>query len=254
MNQKPETCGLECANAVEDTIRYQTSGDVAAFIAEPILGEAGIVPLPDGYLSRVKQILDKHGIQLIIDEVQTGFGRTGKLFGVEHHPGVEPDIIAMAKGIAAGFPLGAFIAPAAIADSFRPGEHLSTFGGNPVSCAAALANIQVLQDEKLVEHAAELGQWAMQQLNALKENLPLIGDVRGHGLMIGIELVRNRQTKEPASAEAGKIRAACRDGGVLIGVGGQDGNVLRLQPPLVITKDQLGRAIETMSAAIRQCA
>jgi 4-aminobutyrate aminotransferase-like enzyme len=192
---EPQSCGLACADAVEDTIRFQTSGDVAAFVVEPVLGEGGLIPLPQGYLARVKEILDRYGILLLVDEVQTGFGRTGKLFSIEYQEGIEPDIMTLAKGIADGFPLGAFIAPAAIADSFQPGEHLSTFGGNPVSCAAALANIAVLQEEHLVEHAAELGNWAIGELRKLQERHPLIGDVRGQGLMIGIELVRDRPAK-----------------------------------------------------------
>lgn len=251
----PESCGLACADAVEDTIRTQTSDDVAAFIVEPVLGEGGIVPLPAGYLARVREILARHGILLLVDEVQTGFGRTGRMFGVEHQTDaagevVEPDIMAMAKGIADGFPLGAFIAPEAIADSFRPGEHLSTFGGNPVSCAAALANIEVLETEHLVGRSAELGAWAMAELRALIDRAPLIGDVRGQGLMIGIELVRDRKTKEPAATEAAQVRARCREAGVLIGVGGQHGNVLRLQPPLVISKEQLRRAIDVLSTTL----
>ncbi len=221
---EPESCGLACADAVEDVIRYQTSGDVAAFIVEPVLGEGGLIPLPEGYLARVKEILDRHGILLIVDEVQTGFGRTGKLFGIE-----------------------------AIADSFLPGEHLSTFGGNPVCCAAAIANIAVLQEEGLIEHAAELGDWALGELHALKQRNELIGDVRGQGLMLGIELVRDRASKEPAAAEAARVRAICREAGVLIGVGGQFGNVLRLQPPLVITKEQLAHAIRTVSEALDAC-
>lgn len=250
---EPESCGLACADAVEDVIRYQTSGDVAAFIVEPVLGEGGLIPLPEGYLARVKEILDRHGILLIVDEVQTGFGRTGKLFGIDHHEGIEPDMIAMAKGIADGFPLGAFIAPEAIADSFLPGEHLSTFGGNPVCCAAALANIAVLQDEGLIEHAAELGNWALGELRTLQQRHELIGDVRGQGLMLGIELVRDRASKEPAATEAARVRATCREAGVLIGVGGQFGNVLRLQPPLVITQEQLAHAIRTVSEALAAC-
>jgi 4-aminobutyrate aminotransferase/(S)-3-amino-2-methylpropionate transaminase len=253
MRLKPENCGLACADAVEDVIQYQTSGDVAAFIVEPVLGEAGLIPLPDGYLARVKEILDRYGILLIVDEVQTGFGRTGRLFAIEHQSGVEPDIMAMAKGIADGFPLGAFIAPDAIADSFRPGEHLSTFGGNPVSCAAAIANIEVLHDEHLVEHSAELGAWALGELRKLQEQQPLIGDVRGQGLMIGIELVRDRSTREPAPAEAAQIKTICREAGVLIGVGGQLGNVLRIQPPLVITQEQLAHAIQVVSEALTAC-
>jgi 4-aminobutyrate aminotransferase/(S)-3-amino-2-methylpropionate transaminase len=245
----PDKCGLKCADAFDDVVRYQTSGDVAAFVVEPVLGEAGIVPLPDGYLARIKQILDRYGILLLVDEVQTGFGRTGRMFGVEHH-GVEPDIMAMAKGIADGFPLGAFIAPQAIADTFRPGEHLSTFGGNPVCCAAALANIEVLQAEHLVERSAELGAWALDELRALQARQDLIGDVRGQGLMIGIELVRDRGSKEPAAAEAAQVRALCRAEGVLVGVGGQDGNVLRIQPPLVITQPELTRALDVIESAL----
>jgi 4-aminobutyrate aminotransferase/(S)-3-amino-2-methylpropionate transaminase len=250
---KPETCGTACAALVEDVIRFQTSGDVAAMVIEPVLGEGGIIPLPPGYLAAVKEILDRHDILLIVDEVQTGFGRTGKMFGIEHH-GVEPDFIAMAKGIAAGFPLGAFIAPQAIADRFQPGEHLSTFGGNPVSCAAALANIEVLQDEGLIEHAATLGSWAIGELRALADRHPLIGDVRGQGLMIGIELVRDHRTKEPAPHEATQVRALCREAGVLIGVGGHYGNVLRIQPPLVITQQELGEAFGVLSRALESVA
>jgi 4-aminobutyrate aminotransferase / (S)-3-amino-2-methylpropionate transaminase / 5-aminovalerate transaminase len=248
---EPSSCALACADAVEDVIRYQTSGDVAAFVVEPVLGEGGLIPLPAGYLTRVKTILERYGILLIADEVQTGFGRTGKMFAIEHHDGIEPDIMALAKGIADGFPLGAIIAPEAIADSFQPGEHLSTFGGNPVSCAAASANIDVLQSEGIIEHAAELGRWALDQLHLLQKDNPLIGDVRGLGLMLGIELVKDRTTKEPATTEATRVRALCREAGVLIGVGGQFGNVLRLQPPLVITQEQLAHAIQVLATALK---
>jgi 4-aminobutyrate aminotransferase len=247
---EPSSCALACADAVEDVIHNQTSGDVAAFVVEPVMGEGGLIPLPAGYLARVKQILERYGILLITDEVQTGFGRTGKMFASEHHAEVEPDILALAKGIADGFPLGAIIAPEAIANSFQPGEHLSTFGGNPVSCAAAIANIGVLQSEGLIEHAAELGVWALDHLHALQESHSLIGDVRGQGLMIGIELVKDRLTKEPAASEAARVRALCRESGVLIGVGGQFGNVLRLQPPLVITQEQLAHAIQILAIAL----
>ncbi|GHO86161.1 acetylornithine aminotransferase [Dictyobacter formicarum] len=250
---EPSSCGLACADAVEDVIRTQTSGDVAAFVVEPVMGEGGLIPLPQGYLGRVKQILERAGILLLVDEVQTGFGRTGKMFAIEHHEGIEPDILALAKGIADGFPLGAFIAPEAIADCFQPGEHLSTFGGNPVSCAAALANIEVLQGEGIVQHAAEMGQWALPALRKLQERFPLIGDVRGQGLMLGIELVKNRQTKEPAAAEAVHVRTLCREAGILIGVGGQFGNVLRLQPPLVITQEQLSHALQAIEHALEAC-
>jgi 4-aminobutyrate aminotransferase len=237
------SCSLACADAVEDTIRYETSDDVAAFIVEPVLGEAGIIVPPEGYLRRVKAILDRYGILLIADEVQSGFGRTGKLFAIEHHDGVEPDVMTLAKGIAAGFPLGAVIARAEIADSFQPGEHLSTFGGNPVSCAAALATIEVLLTEKLSERSARLGTHVVERMRSLAQEQELIGDVRGAGLMVGIELVSDRQSKAPAATEAAAVRRACRERGVLIGVGGQSGNVLRIQPPLVIEEEQLDRAL-----------
>jgi 4-aminobutyrate aminotransferase len=243
------SCNLGCADALEDVIRYETSADVAAFIAEPVLGEGGIIVPAPGYFERVKSILDRHGILFIADEVQSGFGRTGRLFAVEHY-GVAPEIMALAKGIADGFPLGAFIAFEEIADSFQPGEHLSTFGGNPVSCAAALANIDVLLEEDLPGRAHTLGQWAMGRLGEMAARHELIGEVRGLGLMIGVELVLNRESKLPATVEAATVRRLCREHGVLIGVGGQEGNVLRIQPPLVIGQDELGRALDVIDEAL----
>ena len=152
----PEVVAERCAAMVEWAIDYQSSGDVAAFIAEPVMGEGGIIVPPASYFRRVKEILDRHGILFIADEVQSGFGRTGKMFAIEHF-GVEPDIMVLAKGIADGFPLSATIAPPEIADSLKPGEHLSTFGGNPVSCAAAIANIEVMQEERLPEEVGAQG-------------------------------------------------------------------------------------------------
>jgi 4-aminobutyrate aminotransferase len=242
-------CTLACADAVEDVIRYETSADVAAFIAEPVLGEGGILPLPAGYLQRVKQILDREGVMLIIDEVQTGFARSGAMFAVERH-GVEPDIMTMAKGIASGMPLGAFIARADVADAFRPGEHMSTFGGNPVSCAAALATIDVIVDERLAERAATLGSRTLEQLQTIARQREIIGDVRGEGLMLGVELVRDRASKEPATQEAATVRRLCREHGVLVGVGGYFGNVVRLQPPLVISEAELDHAVGALEDAI----
>jgi 4-aminobutyrate aminotransferase/(S)-3-amino-2-methylpropionate transaminase len=243
------SCTLACADAVEDVIRYETSADVAAFIAEPVLGEGGILPLPDGYLRRVKQILDREGVMLIIDEVQTGFARSGAMFAIERH-GVEPDIMALAKGIASGMPLGAFIARADVADAFRPGEHMSTFGGNPVSCAAALATIDVIVDERLAQRAATLGSRTLEQLQTIARQREIIGDVRGEGLMLGVELVRDRGSKEPAAQEAATVRRLCREHGVLVGVGGYFGNVVRLQPPLIITEDEVDHAVSVLDEAI----
>lgn len=245
----PEVAAERCAEMVEWAITYQTSGDVAAFIAEPVMGEGGILVPPSSYFSRVKEILDQHGILFIADEVQSGFGRTGEMFAIEHF-GVVPDIMVMAKGIADGFPLSATIARDEIADSLKPGEHLSTFGGNPVSCAAALANISVMEDEQLPQEALRKGEYAMGRLNEMAERHPLIGDVRGLGLMIGAELVTNRGSKTPASKQAVEVRRLCREAGVLIGVGGQAGNVLRIQPPLVISDGHLAHAIDTIDQAL----
>ena len=247
------TCSLACADVVDDVIRYDTADDVAAFIVEPIIGEGGMIPLPDGYLARVKEILDAKGILLIVDEVQSGFGRSGHMFAIEAY-GVEPDIMTMAKGIASGFPLGAFIAREDVADAFEPGDHMTTFGGNPVSCAAGVATIDMLVEEHLPERAARLGSMVMSRLEAFADESELIGDVRGTGLMIGVELVRDRATKEPASTEAAAVKRHCRERGVLIGVGGALGNVVRVQPPLVIGEEDLDRALRVIEEAVTSLA
>ena len=246
-NLEPETCGMRCAEYLDDIIKFNTYGDVAAFIAEPIMGEGGIIPPPEPYFKKVKEILDHYNILLFIDEVQSGFARTGKMFGIEHY-GVEPDIMAMAKGIANGFPLGAFIAPDAIADTFQPGEHLTTFGGNPVSCVASLATINFLEREGIVNRVMEKEKLVKERLESIKEKYPIIGDVRGRGLMIGLELVKD-DAKTPAADEAKAVRKRCLEKGLLIGLGGILANVLRMQPPLVITDDQL----EEVLTIIEKC-
>ena len=243
-------CNLECAKAVEDVFRFDTSDNVAAFIAEPVMGEGGIIPPPDEYFKEVKAILERHGSLLIADEVQSGFGRTGKLFAIEHY-GVEPDIMTMAKGIADGFPISAFITRKEIADAFEVGDHLSTFGGNPVSAKAALANLEVMLRDKLPEKASEVGSYLMDKLNELKEKYPLIGDVRGKGLMVGIELVLDKN-KTPASDVAGKIRHRVLEEGLLIGKGGVYGNVIRFQPPLIITKTEIDEALSILGKILEE--
>lgn len=251
LGQTYPKCNLQCARMIEDIISYSTSGNVAAFIAEPLLGEGGIMVPPDPYFGEVKRILDKNGILLIDDEVQTGFGRTGKMFGIEHY-GVEPDIVCMAKGIAGGLPLGACITTAKIGDSFEPGDHLSTFGGNPVSCAAALANIDAIVEERLPERAATVGSTFMRGLRGVQRAHSLIGEVRGKGLMIGAELVRDQDTREPAREETEKIRDRMRELGVLVGSGGPKANVIRFQPPLVVTEGQVDRIVEVFEEALQE--
>lgn len=246
------SCDLACAHALNDVIRQQTAGDVAAFIIEPVLGEGGILTPPAEYLPIAARIFHEDGALLIVDEVQTGFGRTGKMFGIEHTPQALPDILTLAKGIASGFPLGAFMAREPTSEAMKPGDHLSTFGGNPISCAAALANLAVIEEEKLVENSAQRGEQLLARFHRLQEKYPSIGDVRGRGLMIGLELVRDRATKEPAGAQAKAMRAALREQGVLVGVGGLLGNVLRIQPPLSITAEECECVADTLDKVFRQ--
>jgi len=246
----PDEAVRQWAQTLDDAIRYSTSNDVAAFIAEPVMGEGGIIVPPPNYYLEIKKVLDAHKILLIADEVQSGFARTGKLFAIEHY-GVTPDILVTAKGIADGFPLSAFTTRPEIAAAFTPGDHLSTFGGNPVSCAAALANIQVIEEEKLCQRSRESGAYAMERLKAMQKRTPLIGDVRGLGLMIGIELIRDAALT-PAASEAEAVRDFCLRNGVLIGVGGVFGNVVRMQPPLVISRQQLEKALDVLEQAFAE--
>jgi 4-aminobutyrate aminotransferase/(S)-3-amino-2-methylpropionate transaminase len=247
----PDECARQCARALDDVVKYATSNDVAAFIAEPVMGEGGIIVPPANYFKEVKKVLDHYGILFIADEVQCGFARCGKMFAIEYY-GVTPDIIVTAKGIADGFPLSAYTTRPEIAAAYTPGDHLSTFGGNPVSCAAALANIDFMLKTDLPGHTREVGNYAMAKLRDLAKTNPIIGDVRGLGLMIGVELVKDAQ-KTPASAEAEAVRDDCLKNGMLIGVGG-GGNVVRFQPPLVITKQQIDQAIGIFSKSLQEVA
>ena len=244
-----EKCDMTCADYLDEVIRCHTSDNVSLFIAEPVMGEGGIIVPPDNYFKRIKEILESHDILFVADEVQSGFGRTGKMFAIDHY-GVEPDIMVMAKGIANGFPLSCFIARDEIADAFQPGDHLSTFGGNPVSCAASLANIDYMEQNNMVEQSAEKGAFLREALAAINPKGVCIGEIRGKGLMVGAELVEDLETKAPAAAMAGKVRAAMREKGVLIGVGGGYANVLRVQPPLSISKEELTQVVDTLKVIL----
>ena len=249
-NLKPETCQMRCAQYLDDIIKFDTYDDVAAFIAEPVLGEGGIIVPPEPYFKKVKEVLDRHNILLFIDEVQSGFARTGKMFAIEHY-GVEPDILTMGKGIANGLPLSSFISRDEIANTFQPGEHLTTFGGNPVSCAASLATIEFLERERIAEKVTEKGKTLLERLGHMKEKYPIVGDVRGKGLMIGIELVKD-SAKTPAVEETKAVRKSCLDKGLLIGAGGVWANVLRIQPPLVITDEELDEALAIIERSLKE--
>ena len=248
-------CDASCADALERTIETATAGDLAAVIVEPILGEGGIIVPPDGWLSRVQEITHDHGGLLIVDEVQTGYGRTGSFWAVDHTD-AEPDILAQAKGIANGLPLGAFTARPDIADAFEGGDHFSTFGGNPVACAAALATIDEL-DGGLIENANEQGAWLEPRVAELEADHPAVGDVRGRGLMWGLELVDPTQpttgvAPPPDAQRAKAVATHLRENGVIVGVGGFHGNVVRMQPPLTIDREQLKTVLVALELALTE--
>jgi 4-aminobutyrate aminotransferase len=242
LDKKYPNCDLACANAVEDVIKYATSGNVAAYIAEPIQGNAGIVTPPKGYFKRVKEILDQYNILMITDEVQTGFGRTGKMFAIENYD-VVPDIMTMAKALGNGTPISAFIASAKIADTYtKPGA--STLGGNPVSSTAALATIEYIQTHDLCSKALARGAQLRSGLELLQKKYPLIGDIRGIGLMLGAELVH--PDKSPASTELDFILEEMKDRGFIIGKNGIERNVLAFQPPLIITEENINTMLNNL--------
>ncbi len=239
--QYPE-CDLACANEIETIIKTTTSGQIAAMFAEPIQGNGGIITPPPGYFKRVKEILDAYEILLIVDEVQTGFGRTGKMFAIEHY-GVEPAIMTIAKALANGTPVGAFITDEEIAAKYtRPGA--STLGGNPVTAAASLATLDVIIKNGLPARAAELGTYLKHGLMALQMKHPIIGDVRGLGLMIGAELVYS--DKSPAIQELDIVLEKMKDRGFLLGKNGPHRNVLAFQPPLVITQGDIDDLLDNL--------
>jgi 4-aminobutyrate aminotransferase len=242
-------CGLACANDIEELIMTTTTGEIAAFMAEPILGVGGFIVPPPGYFERAVQITRNHGGLFIADEVQTGWGRTGdKWFGIEHW-NVEPDIITSAKGMGNGVPIGMTTATPEVADAY-PGLTFSTFGGNPVSMAAALAVIKVIEEEDLKRNAAEVGGYFRTRLEELKEKYPVIGDVRGMGLMQAIELVKDRETKEPDPQSVLKVFEETKRRGVLIGKGGLYANVIRTGLMLNSTKETVDELIEALDAGL----
>jgi 4-aminobutyrate aminotransferase len=246
---KPETCAAECLEYIEHQlfVHLLSPDEVAAIIVEPIQGEGGYVVAPDQFLQRLRELTRTNGILLVVDEVQSGMGRTGKMFAIEHAR-VQPDVVAIAKGVASGMPLGIAAARSDLM-TWPPGAHASTFGGNPVSCAAALVTIKLLKD-RLIANAADVGAHLMAGLKALMDKHPLIGDVRGRGLMVGVELVRNRETKERATDERNAVvTAAFRSGLLILGAGK---NSIRFSPPLVLTRDQADTAVGLFDRALTE--
>jgi alanine-glyoxylate transaminase/(R)-3-amino-2-methylpropionate-pyruvate transaminase len=241
--------GRKYADDVKDLIQFATPNKVAAFIAESIQGVGGVVVFPDGYLKHTYEHVRAAGGICIADEVQTGFGRTGTHFWGFETQGVVPDIVTMAKGIGNGCPLAAVVTTPKIASALTQRIHFNTFGGNPVVCAMGKAVLEVIEREKLQENTLKLGTYMLQGFEKLKARHQIIGDVRGKGLMLGIELVKDRNSKEPAKAECAQILESTRDMGLLVGKGGLHGSVLRFAPPMCITKADADFALEVMDAA-----
>ncbi len=238
-----------CVGDLRDLLAIATAGDVACMIAEPIQGVGGFVVPPDGFFGAMKEVLDEHGILFIDDEVQTGWGRTGEHFwGIDAH-GVVPDMITFAKGLGNGLSMGGVIARAEIMDCVKA-NHISTFGGNPLSTAGALANLDYLITHDLQENAHKVGQQLRNDLDRLATEVPEIGEVRGKGLMLGVELVE-AGSKTPDAAMATRVLEAARDEGLLIGKGGLYGNVLRIAPPLSLTADEATEGFTKLETAVK---
>jgi 4-aminobutyrate aminotransferase/(S)-3-amino-2-methylpropionate transaminase len=242
-------CGMHCLEQFERFFAAEVAPEtIAAMIIEPVQGEGGFIVPPKEFLPGLKTIAEKHGIVLIADEIQSGFGRTGKMFAVEHY-GVEPDLMTMAKSIAAGMPLSAVVGKAEIMDAPGPGMLGGTFAGNPLACAAGIATIDYMKQENLPARAEKIGATVMVRLKDMQEKYSLIGDIRSLGAMIGIELVKDRETKEPAKEETAQISQECMNQGLMIISAGVYGNVIRMLMPLVITDDQLERALNILDGA-----
>ena len=249
--QKPENCGVECVAHIENTLlkTIAPAEETAAIVLEAVQGEGGYVVPPRKFFDELQRVAAENSILLIVDEVQSGMGRTGRMWASEHFD-LFPDILAVAKGIASGMPLGATVARADLM-TWPPGAHASTFGGNPVACAAALATIQLLE-EGLIENAAAMGRHLMDRLRAWPERFPIVGDVRGLGLMLGIELVRDQETKQKAPQLRDAVVQMAFERGLLI-LGAGD-NTLRLCPPLTINRDQCDFALDTLEECLKAVA
>jgi alanine-glyoxylate transaminase/(R)-3-amino-2-methylpropionate-pyruvate transaminase len=242
--------GARYAADVKNLIDFATPGRVAAFFAESIQGVGGAVVYPDGYLPRVYETVRQAGGICIADEVQTGFGRTGRHYWGFENQGVVPDIVTLAKGIGNGAPLAAVVTTPEIAAAMTRRHHFNTFGGNPVSCAMGRAVLEIIDRERLQQNALELGEVFREGLEELESRHALIGDVRGLGLMLGVELVKDRETKEPGAQECLRVMERAKEMGLLIGRGGYYGNVLRIKPPLCLSRADIDFALAVLDRAL----
>lgn len=250
--EDPETyCVTQLEKDFANLFKHQvTPEEVAAVILEPILGEGGYIVPPKAWVKKIREICDQHGILLIFDEVQTGFGRTGEWFAAQYFD-VVPDIMAIAKGIASGLPLSATVASKELMKQWPMGTHGTTFGGNPIACAVALTTLDIIQEENLVENSRVMGAYAREQLLQLKEKYPIIRDIRSAGLMIGIEIA-DPATGQPSGKAVKKILDYALEEGVLFYLCGNEGEVIRMIPPLTITKEQIDEGLQMLERAIQK--
>ena len=250
LNKSYPSCGVACANYLEDFfITHVDPSSVAAIIAEPIQGEGGFVTPPPEYFPTLKSICEKHGILLIIDEVQAGAGRTGKFLAIEHW-GIEPDIVTQAKSIAGGMPLSAVTGRAELMDAPHPGGLGGTYSGNPLSCKAALAVMEILFEDGLLNRAKELGDILGNRFAKMQKANPIIGDIRGKGPMLALELIKDPDSREPAAAEAKKLTQICYEKGLVVLSCGNYGNVIRTLMPFVITDEQLDKGLSILEESL----
>ncbi len=248
-------CRGNCFEALERAfVSYVDPGGVAAIIVEPVSGEGGFLPFPDFYLRRLRELCDEHGIVMIVDEVQTGFGRTGKMFALEHS-GVEPDILVLAKSLGGGLPIGGITGKAEIMDSVHVGGLGTTYGGNPMACAAALAVLQAFEEDDLLSRANVIGDRVMSAMRDIQHKHPdFVGDVRGHGPMAAMELVEDAESKTPAKKRTGEIVEAALQEGLLLLTAGQYGNVIRALAPFAITDGELDEGLAILDRAVSEAA
>lgn len=245
-------CDLACASHLENFfISNEAAEEIACVVIEPVTGEGGFIVPPKDYMTRLHEICKTHGIILIMDEVQSGIGRTGKYYACEHF-NVEPEIVLSAKSLAAGMPLSAITGKAEIMDSIHVGGLGGTYGGNPLSCASALAVLEMVEEEQLLERSTSIGQVIRKAFEEWQTHYNIIGDVRGLGAMMAVELVRDRKTKEPADSETKGVVEACRNDGLLTLSCGNFGNVMRILSPLVITDEQLDKGLSILEGAIKK--
>jgi 4-aminobutyrate aminotransferase/(S)-3-amino-2-methylpropionate transaminase len=246
-------CSLHCVHHIEKSVlKTQIPPDqVGAIISEPIQGEGGFIAPPDDYFKEIKKICDAHDIKLIIDEIQTGFARTGKMWAIEHY-GVEPDLMVMAKAIASGLPLSAVVARDELMKDVYPGSLGGTYGGNPIACATALKVLEIIEREKVVEQAATLGKKLRKRLDEFYDRYEVIGEVRGKGPMLAMELVKDRKTKEPNPEAASKVMKTCLGAGLLTLKAGLYSNCIRLHPPLTIEDELLEKGLAIMEEAFKK--